>query len=88
MMMHDATNGTILIGPHAGYRDEVTFARHEGAARLMAATRARTLDWAARLVYRVAYPDHEEFVTDPVEVYRLTRDHDDATVEVMPVRGR
>lgn len=75
----------LLIGPHAAYGDEVTFARHETARRLASAMHTRTLDWAARLVYRVAYPGTETFVTDPVDVYRLTREHRDASVEVLPV---
>ncbi|MCR9220016.1 MAG: hypothetical protein NXI21_07290 [Alphaproteobacteria bacterium] len=79
---------TLWMGPHGGYADEVTFARHEGAARLAAAIKTRTLDWAARLVYHVVYPGCDAYVTDPVDVYRLTRDHAEASVEVMPVRRR
>ena len=86
-MMYDMTNSLILVGPRGGYRDEVTFARHEGAQHLPSALKARTLDWAARLLYRVRYPGHEEFTTDPVDVYRMTKAHKDASVEVMRVRG-
>lgn len=82
------TMNTLLIGSHGAYGDEVTFARHESARRLAGALRTRTLDWAARLVYRVAYPGHETYVTDPVDVYRITREHRDASVEIVPVHRR
>lgn len=80
--------GTLLyIGDKAGYRDELSFARREGAARLAHAQRTRCLDGAASLVFHVAYPGCEAYVTDPVEVHRLTRGHADASVEVLPVRA-
>ncbi|MEQ8602292.1 MAG: hypothetical protein RIB45_03155 [Marivibrio sp.] len=80
--------GTLLyIGEEGGYRDELSFARREGAAKLPRAKRSRTLDWAARLVFHVVYPGCDAYVTDPVDVHKLTREHDDAQVEILPVRA-
>jgi hypothetical protein len=78
----------LYIGEQAGYRNELSFARREGAAKLTTARRTRCLDGAASLVFHVAYPGCEAYVTDPIEVYQLTRGHADASVQILPVHDR
>lgn len=72
-----------LIGRKAAYRDEITFARKESPRALAHAQRGHTLDWAARLVFRVSWPGGEAFRTDPIEVHGLLRAHPDAKVSTM-----
>lgn len=72
-----------LVGRNAAYRDEITFARKESPRALAQAPRGHTLDWAARLVFRVSWPGGEEFRTDPIEVHGLLRLHPEARVSTM-----
>jgi hypothetical protein len=47
------------------------------------AYKVRRLDLMPKLIFRVKGRNWTKLVTDPVEVHRLTRSHDDAHVDVL-----
>lgn len=75
-----------VVGRRAAYAGDIAFARHEPRWALNEAVRVPSLDWAARLMFHVAWGGQERYTTDPVDVTHLTHDHPDATVRVLPVR--
>lgn len=75
-----------VVGRRAAYAGDVAFVRHEPAWALEKAKRVLSLDWAARLMFHVAWAGEDRYTTDPVAVMHLTHDHPDATVRVLPVR--
>lgn len=78
-----------FVGRLAAYRDEMTFARKESARAVAEAPRGRTLDWAAKLVFRVEWDREVAFFTDPVDVHNALKHHPGARVStmMMDVRG-
>ena len=78
-----------FVGRLTAYRDELTFARKESARAVADAQRGRTLDWAARLVFRVEWDKEVVFLTDPVDVHNALKRHPGARVStmMMDVRG-
>ncbi|MDW3204206.1 MAG: hypothetical protein R8L07_01590 [Alphaproteobacteria bacterium] len=77
---------TLYVGEKHAYRDEVSAARAESAHIAVHAARAHTLDWDAKLVFRVDFEDgRRHFTTDDIEVRKLVEKHPDCHVHVITV---
>ena len=67
------------------YDGELALARDAHVLDSDIAEKAVTLEQHPKLVFRVTHDDHAEFVTDPVDVYRLTKGHPEYQVYIIPV---
>lgn len=76
---------TLYVGEKHAYRDEVSMARAESARIAANAPRAETLDWAARLVFRVTVDGAVRYTTDDIEVMKIVAKHPDCDVKVISV---
>ncbi len=72
-----------VYATHA-YREAVAM-RHHARIRAKLSETLDTYGEVAKYVFRVDAPPFHKLVTDPVELYRLRRQHPDATVRVIPV---
>ena len=50
---------TLYVGEKHAYRDELSIARAESARQAVNAPRAETLDWDAKLLFRVTWALHD-----------------------------
>lgn len=76
---------TLYIGKDHAYRDEISLARAESAHAAVHAARANTLDWSARLLFRLTWDCEDHFTTDTIEARHWLVDHPEAAVRVMTV---
>ena len=75
----------LYVGEKHAYRDEVSIARAESAQVAVAAPRAQTLDWAAKLLFRVTWDGGQIYTTDSIEVTKLVDQHPNCDVKVISV---
>lgn len=76
---------TLYVGQNHAYRDEVSAARAESAEVAVHAARAHTLDWDAKLVFRVDHDGRTHYTTDDIEVRKLVGKHPTCQVHVITV---
>ena len=76
---------TLYVGKDHAYRDEFSLARAESAYAAVHAVKASTLDWAARLLFRLTWDSEDHYTTDDIEVRHWLADHPDAHVSVLTV---
>jgi hypothetical protein len=75
----------LYVGEKHAYRDELSFARAESARGAVNAPRAETLDWDAKLLFRVTWDDQEIYTTDDIVVRQLVTKHPHCDVHVISV---
>ncbi len=76
---------TLYVGEKHAYRDEVSAARAESAHIAVHGARAFTVDWDAKLVFRVDFDGTAHYTTDEIEVRKLVEKHPDCHVHVSTV---
>ena len=76
---------TLYVGEKHAYRDELSIARAESARQANNAPRAETLDWDAKLLFRVTWDDQELYTTDDIAVRQLVTKHPNCDVRVISI---
>ncbi len=76
---------TLFVWREKAYDGEIALARKGHLFNSAGARRTETLDIKPKLVFRVQREGVEKLVTDPVDVYHLTRKHPESTVDILPV---
>ena len=76
---------TLYVGEKHAYRDEVSLARAESARMTAIAAHAETIDWDAKLLFRVAWADHQVYTTDDIEVRKMVTAHPECDVKVITI---
>lgn len=76
---------TLYVGEKHAYRDEVSMARAESARTAVHAPRTESLDWDAKLVFRVTKDGVAHYTTDNIEVLKLVNANPSCHVKVLSV---